>query len=403
MFPRSGAALLLLLVLSVTINYIDRGALSISAPLITRDLNLTTEEMGLLLSAFFWTYATFQLVSGWLVDRFPVKWVFAVGFLVWSLATAAVGFVYSLPALLLARFVLGMGESVAYPAYGKIVAKTFPEASRGLANAAIDAGSKCGPGLSTLLGGLAVAAFGWRGVFIAIGLGSLLWLIPWLMIAPANDGPAGEHGPTPSWGDLLSKRPVWITSLGMFAYGYTNYFTLTWLPSYFIKERGFSMEEMATFGSIPYWTMAVSSLTCGWASDRLIRAGYSASKVRRRFCSIGLLLCGLAMFPAPMVPSATVSLILITLACAAVGGFSSNVWAVTQTLSGAPAAGRWTGFQNFVGNLGGVAAPLVTGWIVAATGSFLFTFWTAAAILTLGVAAYTVLLPNMDPVKWEAR
>lgn len=398
---RGGSAVLTLLVISITINYIDRGALSVSAPLISRELNLSTAQIGLLLSAFFWTYSTFQLLAGWLVDRYSVKWIYAAGFLIWSLATAATGLAHSLPALLAARFLLGAGESVAFPACSKIIVQNFPEARRGMANALIDAGSKTGPGLSTLIGGLAVAAFGWRGVFIVIGLGSLLWLLPWVLITPAGRSVTGPAQPTPTWREILSKRPVWATSLGMFAYGYTNYFLLTWLPGYLVKERGFSLEEMATLGSIPFWTMAASSLLAGWSSDRLIRAGRNPSRVRKAYAATGLLLCGAAMFPAPLVSSATHSLALITFACAAISLFSANVWAITQTLAGPPAVGRWTGFQNCIGNLGGVAAPLITGWIVSETGSFTFAFWTAAAILVTGVAAYALLLKNIEPVPWQ--
>ena len=402
MSSRGGSGILALLVLSVTINYIDRGALSVAAPIMKTELGLTTEQIGLLLSAFFWTYATAQLIVGPIVDKYPVKWVYAIGFFIWSAATAAVGVAYSLPMLLLFRFILGLGESVAYPACGKIIVRAFPEERRGFANAMVDAGSKAGPGLSTLFGGLAVAAYGWRAVFVIIGVGSLLWLIPWLKLVPAKDDTHGiDHGPGPGWSEMLTNRQVWVTSLGMLTYGYTNYFMLTWLPSYLIKERGFSMAEMATLGSIPFWTMALSSLISGWLSDRLIRSGRNASAVRKSFAAIGLLLCGAAMLPAPMVTSAAHSLGLITFACAAIGMYSSNVWAITQTLAGPTAAGRWTGFQNFFGNLGGVAAPIVTGIIVAQTGSFLFAFWTAAAILGVGVAAYAIFLRKLEQVQWK--
>ena len=153
---RLANTLLALLVVSVVINYLDRGALSVAAPRISRELSLSPTQMGVLFSAFFWSYATFQLVAGWLVDRYPLRWVYAGAFLIWSLATAAVGMVESLGALLGARLLLGVGESVAYPASSKILVRCFPEGRRGLANALVDAGSKVGPGLSTLLGGLAV-------------------------------------------------------------------------------------------------------------------------------------------------------------------------------------------------------------------------------------------------------
>jgi len=388
-----------LLVVSVTINYLDRGALSVAAPLLTRELELSAAQMGLLLSSFFWTYATFQLVAGWLVDRFPVKWVYAIGYLVWSLATAAVGIASGLPELLLARFVLGMGESVAYPACSKIIVTAFKESQRGTANALVDAGSKVGPGLSTMLGGLAIAAYGWRGLFVVLGLGSLVWLAPWLWAAPSAESSADtEIGP--GWMALLGKSQVWAASLGMFTYGYSNYFLLTWLPSYLIKERGFSMAEMATIGSVPFWIMAVSSLFSGMLSDRFIRGGAAAGVVRLRFAVTGLLGCGAAILAAPAVGNPTHSLILLAVAGAFLGVYSSNCWAITQTLAGPLAAGRWTGFQNFIGNLGGVAAPLITGWIVTATGSFLMAFWVAGGLLGLGVVIYQFWLRRVEPVEW---
>ncbi len=399
MSSRGGGIVLALLVVSVTINYLDRGALSVAAPLLTRELNLSPAQMGLLLSSFFWTYATFQLVAGWLVDRFPVKWVYAIGYLVWSLATAAVGFAGSLPELVLARFVLGMGESVAYPACSKVIVTAFKESQRGTANALVDAGSKVGPGLSTMLGGLAIAAYGWRGLFVVLGLGSLLWLIPWLWAAP-SEAAADNIESGPGWMALLAKSQVWASSLGMFTYGYSNYFLLTWLPSYLIKERGFSLAEMATIGSIPFWVMAASSLLSGLLSDALIRGGADAGVVRLRFAVTGLLGCGAAILAAPAVSSPSHSLILLTIAGAFLGVYSSNCWAITQTLAGPLAAGRWTGFQNFVGNLGGVAAPLITGWIVGATGSFLMAFWIAGGLLALGVAIYQFWLRRVEPVRW---
>src|SRR5579872_1824757 len=155
----------LLLAISVLINYVDRGTLAIAAPLLKEDLHLSPSQLGILLSAFFWTYAPFQIVSGWFVDRFEVTWVLAGGFLLWSVATAATGLVHGFAVLFVLRLILGIGESVAYPSYSKILARDFAEHHRGLANALIDAGSKCGPAIGTLLGGVLMAAYGWRPFF----------------------------------------------------------------------------------------------------------------------------------------------------------------------------------------------------------------------------------------------
>ena len=175
---------LVLLGLSVFINYIDRANLSVAAPLLKSELGLSASQLGILLSAFFWTYSFMQIPVGWLVDRFEVKWVFAIGFLIWSAATAFTGVVHTFVALLAIRVVLGVGESVAYPAYAKIFASHFVERQRGVANSVVGAGQRLGPAFGILFGGTLVARFGWRPFFIVLALVSLLWLSPWLQCMP---------------------------------------------------------------------------------------------------------------------------------------------------------------------------------------------------------------------------
>lgn len=385
----------------MAINYVDRGLLSVSAPVLSRELQLAPSQLGLVFSVFFWSYASFQLVAGWLVDRFAVKWVYAAGYLIWSLATAAVGFIDTLPWLIAARLVLGAGESVTFPACSKILARDFPEERRGFANALVDAGTKIGPALSTLVGGLLAARFGWRALFLGVGLGSLLWLLPWVALAQPESKPlARSQSERAGWGDILRRREAWGTSLGMFALGYVWYFLLSWLPTYLVKERGFSMSEMAVLGSVPFWGMAASSLAAGWTSDRWIRAGGDTTRVRKTFVAGGLILCAAAMLPAAIVRNAGASVALITAACLSLGLFTSNVWAITQTLAGPEAAGRWTGIQNAIGNLGGVVSPLVTGWIVTATGSFTLAFAASAAVLLAGAAAYLTMVGQVRRLAW---
>jgi MFS family permease len=397
----SANGILVLLIVSIAINYVDRGALSVAAPLVSSELKLTTAQMGLLFSAFFWSYAGCQVVGGWLVDRYPVRWVYAGGFLLWSLATAAVGLAGSLPALLVTRFLLGAGESVAYPACSKFLAREFPEERRGFANAAIDAGTKIGPALSILIGGLVVGRFGWRSLFVFVGLGSLLWLIPWFAWTGRHSRIQSDTTvPGPGWLQLLRKRQMWGTSLGMFSLGYAWYFLLSWLPSYLVRERGLSTSDMSFLGSIPFWGMAIAALLGGWSSDSWIRAGGNPSRVRRLYIGGGLLLCGVSLLPAALVQNTTASVALVTLACLCLGLFTSNVWAATQTLAGPAAAGKWTAIQNTIGNLGGVVSPLITGWIVDVTGSFLIAFTVASGILFAGAAVYLAMVPSVQPVAW---
>src|SRR5215471_5509331 len=166
---------LALLVVSVFINYIDRGNLSIAAPLLKNEFGISASQLGILLSSFFWTYTACLFVCGWFVDRCDVNRVLALGFLLWSLATAATGLVHGFLMLLVARLLLGIGESVTFPCYSKILAQRLPEDQRGFANGAIIAGMKLGPAVGTLAGGILMAHFGWRLVFIGIGVVSLFW------------------------------------------------------------------------------------------------------------------------------------------------------------------------------------------------------------------------------------
>jgi MFS family permease len=400
--------LIVLLVLAIGINYLDRGSLSVAKPDMTAEFALSPTEMGFLFSAFFWSYALFQLVSGWLVDRYDVKWVYAAGFLVWSLATVAMGFFSTFAMFFALRLLLGIGESVAYPATSRILAEHFPEDRRGFANGLIDAGSKIGPALSTLVGGLVVAQFGWRMLFLVLGVLSLFWLIPWIALVPSQrtgaggDPKASPPEPAVTLRELMTRREVWGTSLGMFCLGYVWYFLLSWLPSYLVEERGFSMESMAVLGSLPFWAMAFTTAMGGWLSDRWIRAGSSPTRVRKGFLLVGFSLCAVFMFPAAVVSSPSLSVGLLVAACASLGIYTSNVWAVTQSLAGRRAAGKWTGLQNCIGNFGGVFSPVLTGWIVDQTNSYLLAFAAASVVLLAGIFAYVLLVPRIAPLTWAA-
>ncbi|MBA3312727.1 MAG: MFS transporter [Planctomycetaceae bacterium] len=401
--------LLALLVLAVGINYIDRGSLSVAKTELSLEFDLDSAQMGLLFSAFFWSYALCQLAAGWMVDRFDVKWVYAGGFLIWSLATLAMGVVGGFTAFVALRLMLGAGESVAFPATSRVIVENFAEHRRGFANALVDAGSKIGPASSMLLGGLIVAYWGWRAMFLILGIASLMWLVPWIALAPSHrsrtDSTPDDTGERSRVGfaQLLVRREVWGTSLGFFCLGYAWYFLVSWLPAYLEEERGFSKEAMAVFGSLPFWAMAATSVLGGWLSDRWIANGSTPTLVRKSFLIAGLLFCAAFLYAASIAPSDTSCIALLILACASLGFYSSNAWAVTQTLAGPQAAGQWSGLQNAIGNMGGVASPALTGWIVKETGSFSLAFTAASVMLVVGVFAYLFLLPKIAPLEWNCR
>ena len=398
---RPATRLIALLALAALINYIDRGNLSIAAHLLKGELGLSGSQLGILLSSFFWTYSLFLPVSGWLADRFEVKWVMAFGFFLWSGATAVTGGLHTFTALLAARLMLGIGESVAYPCYARTLVRHVPEVGRGFANALIAAGVGCGPALGTFFGGTLMARYGWRPFFIVLGVVSLAWLIPWLAWMPRGSKAVSSVGQSDvGFLEILKQRSMWGTCGGLFGANYVLYFEITWLPFYLVRERHFSMGTMAKIGGLGYLCYAAAAVLFGWISDRWIAAGGTPTLVRKTFAgagagSAGLLLLGCAL------ASPAVSVILLLLAFAAGGMCGSNIWAITQTLAGPRMAGRWTGLQNFVGNLAGVIAPAVTGFVIDYTGRFFVAFVIMAVVALLAALSYIFVIGPVKEIAWE--
>ncbi|MDP8981472.1 MAG: MFS transporter [Acidobacteriota bacterium] len=394
---------LVLLVISVCINYIDRGNLGVAGVTLSRELHLQPDKLGYLLSAFFWTYAVCQLVAGWLVERYNVLLVYAVGYFLWSLATACTGLVHGFEMLFLLRLLLGISESVAYPSYSKIIASAFHERQRGIANALVDAGSKLGPAFGLLVGGTILSLYGWRWLFLGVGLVSMLWLIPWVIAAPKLHAESTHtRAEGPGYLKILTKRDAWASFLALFCANYAWYFLLTWLPGYLQLERLYSTQKMALLGSLPFFLVAAGSVIGGSISDAWIRRGASPTLVRKTFVCGGCAGCAVFLLPSAMVTSQTLSMVLLSIACFCMGFFSSNLWAITQTLAGPAAAGKWTGAQNCIGNLAGVVAPSLTGLIVTYTHSFFLAFVCVSAVLLVAAFSFLVLMGRVEPVRWAS-
>jgi len=319
------------------------------------------------------------------------------------LAVLFTGFANGLVSLLALRLLLGAGESVAYPACAKILATGFPERRRGTANALIDAGSRTGPALCVLLGGILSARHGYRTMFFAFGAGGLVWLVPWLLMA--RHVPAGRPDrtgtPGPGLGAILRNRQAWGTFLGLFCLNYTWYFVLSWLPVYLSRERHYTPEAVAIFGQLPFWGIALACALFGWISDWMIGRGGSPTRVRIGFVAGGLFLSTL-LLPACLVSNQPLSMALLILACLGLGLTSSNLGAITQTLAGPRAAGQWMGLQNGIGNLAGMVGPYAVGLMLARSGNFLSSFVTACVLSTAGACSYIFVVRKVAAVNWTS-
>lgn len=402
---RSQWTVVLLLTASVIINYVDRSNLSIAATVVQRTLELSPLQIGSLLSAFFWSYALLQLCGlvGWLTDRFPVGWVMACGYAVWSIATIITGLMSSFTTMFLALLLLGVGESVAYPCYSRMFAE-LPESQRGKANALIDAGTKLGPAAGAFVGGLLLVRIGWRMLFIALGAGGLLWLLPWLRAMPRgqSQSPAADRAEAASFAKLLRLRCGWGAFIGHFCGNYFFYYLLTWLPIYLVREQKMSVGSMSRLTASLFLLIATSTAITGWISDRFIARGVSVTRVRLTVVVGGMSVASSIAALAFVRHDPSLSLAVLAIASVGYGAFASTHWAIAQTLAGPGFAGRWSSLQNGVANLSGIVAPWTAGLIVQLNGSSRLAFAVTGAVAFAGALDWLLMVRRVEPVQWEA-
>jgi MFS family permease len=390
--------LVLLLGAAVFLNYVDRGAIAVAAPLMKGELGLTNTQFGTAVSAFFWVYAPVQLFIGWLCDRFSVYKLMAAGILLWAGSTLLMGLVGGFASLLVLRTMLGVGESIAFPGSSKIIARHVPPERRGMANAAVAAGIAIGPAVGTLAGGLIVASLGWRAMFFAFGLATLIWLLPWQQTVRSlsTSGRLDDGARVPVTA-LIGKWPLWSMSIVHCLGNYCFYFLLAWLPLYLTKERGFTITQMTLLATLGYAVQAVCALTYGQFSDWWTRSGRSEALCRRWMMVASQLLAGAAILGLAFAHSAAAIGLLLCLAGAATASLSLNLYAVAQMFAGPRASGTWVGVQNAIGNLSGIFGPIVTGMIVDRAG-YGSAFVLTAVIAAFGAIWWAIGVPRIEPV-----
>ena len=395
--------MLALLAMSAFVSYVDRSNLSIAASMLKDELGISAAQLGILSSAFFWTYGLAMYGAGWLADRLHVGWLMAGGFFLWSAATLTTGFLHGFAAILVARLVLGVGESVAYPCYSKILAKHFPESRRGFANSMIAMGVALGNIFGALAGGMLMARYGWRSFFIAVGVISLLWLAPWLRWMPRGPSVTRAHGLElglgPDTRAILKRRAFWGNSAGSFCFAYFLYAAVVWLPFYLMRERHYSMGAMARIAGAVYATQALCSLFAGRYADRRA-AGSGCGNVHRTLMVVGTSVGGTMLFLSTLLPTPlSLGALLVVGAC--LGVCMSNTWSIAQILAGPRAAGRWTGLVNTISTVAGALVSAVTGYLLGRTGHFFWPFALTAAISCAGALCWRFAVGRVQPVAWN--
>jgi ACS family D-galactonate transporter-like MFS transporter len=386
-----------LLFAAILVNYIDRGNLSIAAVPLMRDFGVSPPAMGTLLSAFFWTYALLQIPAGYAVDRFGLKRTYAGAFLLWSFASAAIGFATSYGQILALRLLLGVGEAAAVPASLAFIRRSFPEDRRGLPTAVYLAGMMLGPAVGAALGAGLMERLGWRMLFIFTGLGALVWLVPWFWLAPAGVTPRAKTASRDRfvWKPLLAFPTLWGILMGTFFYSYYWYFCLTWLPSYFLTVRELSFLRMGAYMSLPLLVMAAMSTISGRVADIVIRRTGRPVHVRKLFVATGFLV-GSVVLAVPALHSSEAALGAFTVSLFGIGIASANYWAISQAVSPVSIVGRVIGCQNMIANFAGICAPVITGILVGRTKNFDLAIVISGAAMIVAAASFFFLVREKD-------
>jgi ACS family D-galactonate transporter-like MFS transporter len=386
-------AIVWLLFSASLINYFDRQILSYAMPILAKDFRLDTVQQGLLLSAFFWSYALMQIPMGLCADRFNLRWLYAGAFALWSFAQGITGFAGSFAMLIGCRILLGIGEAIYLVGGTKVVSLFFPLSARGLPCGLFDAGTRTGLVLEGLTIGWLLQTFGWRTTFMLVGFVALVWLLPWFLATPAQmrDSPDAEREATrfsfSRFAGMLRNRDLFGVLLGFFCFDYFWYLLLTWLPSYLVNVRQLTILKAGIYASLPFLVFGLCQPLGGWLADYFIRRGSDPARTRKTIISVAFL-SGLLVIPAANVASANAALILIMGACL-VGLSTANQLVLLQGCTPASELGLAVGVYNFVGNIAGVLAPIVTGLVIQLSGgSYTPAFVLAAVMLAASQLSY---------------
>jgi MFS family permease len=387
-----------LLSLGMVIAYVSRSNLSVVLvlPDFVKSFHLSDTDRGTLNSAFVWAYAVLQIPAGWVVDRYGVKLPYAVSFLFWCVASALTAFTGSLRSLYVLRVLVGAGEAVVAPASYRWIRVNFEEKERGLAIGLYMTGTQIGPAIAAPLATWLVLHGDWRAMFLIVGAGGLVWLVPWLLLVD-NDRPrrpkavAAPSAEAVPFARVLASPVTWGAVIATFCYMYFVYFCMTWMPAYFVEQRHLTLAKMGLYTFFSFGGMAMVAALAGWAADLLIARGGNPVAVRKWFTIAGFAVACTELIGARS-HSVTVALVFAVISLSGLGLATANYWALTQTLIPAAAIGRISGVQNCSASVAGIVAPILTGWLKQQTGSYQAPMQAIWFFLVVGVLAYAFLV-----------
>lgn len=399
---------------AIALNYIDRSTLAIANVTIRQEFGISATAIGALQSFWSLTYACFQIPVGFALDRLGPRYLIGFALVAWSAAQAAGGLAVSYTQLMWARVALGATESPAFPGAVRITSDWFDIKDRGRPTGLYNAGGSIGPAIAPpLLTGL-MLGFGWRTMFVAMGiaglLGALVWFklyrdpakmelnpqdVAYLADNRANQAPVEFR----NWGRLFRHRSVWGLTLGAFCSGYAIWMYQTWLPAYLEMQQHISIAKTGFLAMIPLIFSVLGALAGGWITDWFAKSGMEIIASRRLPCILGLLASGAFTISATMAGNATQAVILISAAMFFLSVGVAGKWTLITAVAPQSYATSVASIQNFGGYLGGTVSPLVTGMVVDLTGSFVIALAIGAGITVLAAVILQVVVRT--PVSLE--
>ena len=403
--------ILSLLALGAVIAFISRTNISsaLTVPAFKHQFHLNDVGRGALNSAFFWSYAALQIPMGWIVDRYGVKYTYAISFVIWCLASAATGLTQSLDGLIVMRLITGAGEAIVVPASYRWIRTNFAEGQSGLAVGIYMLGTKLGPALGAPLAAWMLVAYDWHLMFIILGLAGLFWLIPWVFLVK-NDSPkkgqftaAKRKKSAISFRAIMASPLVWGTIVINFCYNYFVFYCMTWMPAYLVEQRHLSLQKMSLYSFYSFLGIAIVALASGWIADVMIRRGWDAVVVRKTFVIAGFAIACTELLGA-QTTSVDTALFWNVVSLSGLGLATANHLALCRlTLIPAPAVGLVTGVQNVSTSIAGIVAPLLSGWLKQTSGGYQAPMQVIFLFLVLGAVTCFVLLhrkwaPKIDAV-----
>lgn len=421
--PRSRRRLgiLTLLAAGTMINYLDRTVLGIAAPQLMQDLGIGAALMGVMFSAFAWTYALAQIPGGMFLDRFGNKVTYFLALSFWSLFTLLHGFAIGLKTLLLCRFGLGMSEAPCFPVNSRVVSTWFPQHERARATAVYTVGEYLGLACFAPLLFWIMDGFGWRTLFITVGVFGLLFALVWWRcyrephedkylsdrerdyIAAGGGFTTGSEKKTHfSWPlvrQLLRKRQIIGVSIGQFAGNTVLVFFLTWFPTYLATERHMPWLKVGFFAILPFLAAAGGVMFGGWVSDKILKATGSANLGRKLPIVVGLLMAS-CIITANWLESNTAVILVMSFAFFGQGMVGLG-WTLISDMAPVGLGGLTAGLFNFCVNLASILTPLVIGFIVAVSGDFFYALVYIGGAALLGVVAYLFILGDVKRIELD--